>query len=138
VLVSGAYVASDLWDTPAATEADKQFAQRVLKYTWRTGHAAVTGRVKAVASPFPVFEGAWEFHTGLNPVAYAVESPDALEPADPNACTLMRYAENNLSAAIAYRGDWSTVVMGFPFEAIKTDGERDRLMAAVLTFFERP
>jgi hypothetical protein len=136
VFVSGAYVASDLWDTPAAIEADKQFAESVLKYTWRAGHAAVTGRVKAAASPFPEFEGTWEFHTEHNPEAYAVESPDAIEPAGRDACTLMRYSENNLSAAVAYRGDYRTCVMGFPFEAIKTDGERDRLMAAILTFFD--
>lgn len=134
IFVSGAYVASDLWDNENPLDADKQFAADVLKYTWRVGHAAVEGKVKAVASPFPVFSGEYEFYTVLNSKAYAVESPDGLEPAGENSCTLFRYSENNISAGVAHDGDYRTCVFGFPFEAIKDGRERDKLMSGILAF----
>lgn len=135
IFVSGAYVASDLWDSGnPPLEADTKFATDVLKYTWRAGHASVEGKVKAVASPFPVFSGNYEFHSILNPKAYAVESPDALEPAGENSYTLFRYSENNMSAGIAYDGDYRTCVLGFPLEAVKDEKGRDKLMSDILSF----
>lgn len=47
----------------------------------------------------------------------------------------MRYPENNLSAGVAYEGAYKTLVLGFPFEAIRTEAEREALMNAVLAFF---
>jgi hypothetical protein len=134
IFVSGAYVASDLWDTENPLEEDKQFATDVLKYKWRVGHAAVEGKVKAVTSPFPVFSGDYEFYTKLNPVAYAVESPDALEPEGANSYTIFRYSENNISAGIAYAGNYKACALGFPFEAIKNEKGRDKLMSDILSF----
>ena len=37
--------------------------------------------------------------------------------------------------ATADQGDYKTFVLGFPFESIRTDSEREALMNAVLTFF---
>jgi len=134
IFVSGAYVASDLWDTPEANDEDKRFAKDVLKYKWRVGRAAVEGKVKSVASPYPVISGKYEFHTKLNPDFYAVESPDAVEPSGDNSYAVFRYSENNLSAGVAYKDKYKTVVLGFPFEAIKDVGKRDELMKAILSF----
>ncbi|MDR2683344.1 MAG: xanthan lyase [Dysgonamonadaceae bacterium] len=134
LFVSGAYVASDLWDNPFVKPSDQQFAREILKYQWRTGHAAVTGEVKAVFSPFPSFEGDYQFHSRLNTDFYAVESPDALEPAGEGSYTVFRYSENNLSAGVAFSGDYKVCVLGFPFEAIRESGERDRLMQHILDF----
>jgi hypothetical protein len=135
IFVSGAYVGSDLWEAEEPLDADKQFATDVLKYSLRTGHAAVTGKARSVASPFPVFEGAVEFHSKLNPEWYAVESPDAIEPAGEGAYTQFRYSENNLSAGIVYEGPYRTCVLGFPFEVIKEREQRDILMKSILSFF---
>jgi hypothetical protein len=137
IFVSGAYVGSDLWEAEEPLDADKQFATDVLKYTLRTGHAAVTGKARAVASPFPVFNGDVEFHTKLNPEWYAVESPDAIEPAGEGAYTQFRYSENNLSAGIVYEGAYRTCVLGFPFEVIKERKQRDILMASILSFLSK-
>ena len=68
-------------------------------------------------------------------VRCASYEPDAIEPATKDAHTVMRYSENNLSAGVAYQGDYKTFVLGFPFESIRTDSEREALMNAVLTFF---
>ena len=61
-----------------------------------------------------------------------VESPDALEPSCPEAQTVMRYTENNLSAAVAYKGKYATYIMGVPFETIQTEAERNALMKNII------
>ncbi len=137
IFISGAFVASDLWDNPnvESLDSDKDFAQNILKYKWRVGRAATEGRVKAVTSPFIDFQEHFEFYNQLNPESYVVESPDAIEPADENAATIYRYSENNLSAAVAYKGDYRTCVLGFPFESLKQNESRDNLMKMILNFF---
>ena len=137
IIVSGAFVGTDLWDNRLATpeEADKKFATDVLKYKWRVGQAALKGKVKSVASPFPLLTGNYTYHNELNEESYVVEAPDAIEPASKDAYTVMRYSENNLSAGVAYQGDYKTYIMGFPFETIRTEAERETLMKAILTFF---
>lgn len=137
IFVSGAYVGTDLWDNRLATaeEGDKKFATEVLKYKWRAGQAAITGKVKSVASPFAALAGNYSYHSELNPDSYVVESPDAIEPVGKEAYTVMRYSENNLSAGVAYSGAYKTCVLGFPFESVRTEAERDALMKAILMFF---
>lgn len=136
LFISGAYVATDLWDNGISVQSDKEFAMNVLKYKWRTGQAAITGKVKSVASPFAQLNGKYDFFSELNSESYAVESPDALEPADKDSYTVFRYSENNLSAGVAYSGDYKSCVLGFPFESLKTSSQREQLMKSVLDFFE--
>ena len=136
IFISGAYVATDLWDNINAKQGDKDFAKQILKYQWRVGQAATEGRVKTVASPFPMFIGKYEYFNTLNSESYVVESPDGIEPAGDNAYTVFRYSENNLSAGVVYQGKYKTCVLGFPFESIKSMGDRDQLMKSVLSFFE--
>ena len=140
IFVSGAYVGTDLWDNrlAPANEEDKKFATEVLKYKWRAGQAALTGKVNCVASPFPSLVGDYTYYNKPNSNMYVVESPDAIEPAVKEAYTVMRYPENNLSAGVAYRGAYKTCVLGFPFESIRTAEERACLMNAILTFFDTP
>lgn len=138
IFVSGSYVGTDLWDNRLipAKEEDKKFAMEVLKYKWRVGQAATMGKVKCVASPFPVLSGNYTYNNELSSDSYIVESPDAIEPATKEAYTVMRYSENNLSAGVAYEGDYKTCVLGFPFESLRTAEERECLMNAILTFFD--
>jgi N-acetylmuramoyl-L-alanine amidase len=134
IFVSGSYIGSDLWDNGQVKEADKQFAQNTLKYKWRTGHAAVTGKVKSVFSPFLQLTGDYQFYNQLNPIMYAVDSPDAIEPADENSHTILRYSENNISAGVAYSGNYKTCVLGFPFETISDETLRNQFMQGLLEF----
>jgi hypothetical protein len=76
----------------------------------------------------------FSFNTGIDPCIYTVEGADALEPADSTATTLIRYAENNMSAAIAYEGDYRIVAMGFPFETISDQSVRDLVMRKTIAF----
>lgn len=137
LLVSGAYVGSDLWESDT-TGASKEFAANTLKFKLRTGRAAVRGSVRSVASPYKTLKGDYDYNHELNGDCYVVESPDAIEPAADGAFTVFRYAENNLSAGVAYKGAYKVCTLGFPFETVLTDERRDSLMRGILEFFEQP
>ena len=77
------------------------------------------------------------YANALNAEQYIVESPDAIEPADSTGFTVMRYPENNISAAIASQGSYKTFVMGFPFESITQAFSREKLMKTIVDFFMR-
>lgn len=139
IFVSGAYVATDLWDNGDVNETDKRFANEILHYTWRTGQASVSGQVKPAASPFPAFDTLHvEYHNTLNENCYAVESPDGIEPFGKGSYTIQRYGENNIGAGIFYRGQrYNTCILGYPFETIKTEKQRNELMNAILSSFDQ-
>lgn len=140
--VSGAYVATDLWDNPNSSpevaKADQEFATSVLGYHWRVGQASVTGEAYEVPCRFRQFKGGkFDFYNTLNSECYAVESPDSFYAADSKTgCTMMRYSENNLVAGTACAFPaYRTVIVGFPFETIRSDEGRNELMEQILKFF---
>ena len=143
IFVSGAFVATDLWDNPHSSkevaEADQKFATEVLGYHWRVGQASVTGEAYQVPTRFKAFTGGdYDFSAQLNADCYAVESPDSFYASSKKGCTFMRYTENNLVAGTALNNDglFQSVVIGFPFETIKTESQRTNLMKQVLDFFQ--
>lgn len=135
LFVSGAYVATDLWDNGVSIAEDVKFAKDILKYKWRTGQAAIEGSVKSVSSPFAMIKGDYTYYNKPNSQSYVVESPDAIEPSGDDSYTVLRYSENNLSAGVAYQGSYKTFVMGFPFESINSKKQRNELMVGILSFF---
>ena len=133
IIVSGAFVGTDLWDNPRAKKVDRDWAQNILKYKWRNNYGGVTGQVKTVASPFESITGNYTYYNELNSESYVVENPDAIEPADKSAYTVFRYTENNLSAGTFYKGQtYSTCVLGFPIESIKGQHNRNMLVKGIL------
>ncbi|MDA3872201.1 MAG: fibronectin type III domain-containing protein [Candidatus Marinimicrobia bacterium] len=130
IFISGAYIGSDLNDS-----LTNLFANKVLKYKWRTDHAVNNGDVHSVDSSFNSV-GNIEFNSKLNDKIYKVESPDGIEPADSStAKTIFRYSQNNVSAGVGYNGNYKTVILGFPFETIINEKSRDQLMESVFDFF---
>jgi hypothetical protein len=141
VLLTGAYVGSDLWDNAAGNddEAGKSFVKDVLGFEGLHGRASLDGTISAVDSPEMRLSspGAWTFVSKLNDKQYAVESPDAIRASDSRGFTWMRYGENGLPAAIASdRGSYRTVVMGFPLEAVTTTQERTSLMSRIMDYLK--
>ncbi len=132
VFMSGAYVGTDL--VMASDTAMAGMVKRTLHFFPRTGHAVRTGGVASTDMASPDFTGRLEFNAGKTDRIYAAESPDAIEPADKQSFTAFRYTENNTSAAVIHRGDVRTVVMGFPFETIILQSDRDALMKQILDF----
>ena len=141
VFVSGAFVASDLWDNsladPESLKADQEFATKVLGYHWRVDQASVTGEAFECPSRFHAFgRESFDFYSELNDECYVVESPDSFYPADARGETIIRYSENNLIGGIAMADEkYRTVVIGFPFETIKSEESRNSLMQQILNFF---
>ena len=136
VLISGAYVGSDMVETAKPLREDRSFIENVLKYKFRTSQASITGNVNIVSSPYKSFKKKdLMYFDQPNSTSYYVESPDAIEPAGEGSFTICRYAENNSSAAVAYSGAYKTCCFGFPFETIKSEKNRAKLMESVLSFF---
>ena len=133
IIVSGAFVGTDLWDNKFADKDDQKWAQEVLKYKWRNNRGAVTGRIKSVPSPFEYIAGNYKYYNKLNSEGYVVENPDAIEPSNSEAFTIFRYSENNLSAGVLYKGDnYSTCILGFPIESIIGEKDRSDLIKGIL------
>lgn len=138
LFVSGAYVASDNWLSLNASKADKQFVKDVLHIEWRADRAAQDGNLKAVYAPNAQFSGNYQFVQHLNEDIYAVESPDAIVPVGDNAYTVVRYSQNNNSAAVAYSGaDYRAIVCGFPFETLATPEMQQQFMLQILEFLTK-
>ncbi|MDP4238714.1 MAG: xanthan lyase [Bacteroidota bacterium] len=136
LLVSGAFIGSDMCEPEKPNPNDRFFVENILKYKFRTSQASVSGNVKIVNSPIRSFKkGDLCYFDQPNQVSYSVESPDAIEPVGEGCFTICRYAENNLSAAVAYSGIYKTCSFGFPFETLQSEKDRDRLMESILLFF---
>lgn len=136
LLVSGAYVGSDLCANKPANHPDVVFAKKVLKFNWITDHAARTGQVYASANDFQLVEMPLGFNTELGAATYAVEAPDAIQNVE-DSRTVLRYVENQFGAATAFKKDYRVVVLAFPFESILSQSGRDQLMQAILNFFKK-
>jgi hypothetical protein len=134
IFMSGAYVGSDMI-VPGDSAAIK-FSRSYLHFLPRTGHAVRTGEIYATDYSKPAFNGTFNFNTGLSESIYQVEAPDAVEPSGRGAICSFRYSENNSSAGIAFRGDYKTVILGFPFETITGEEQRNLLMKQILDYFK--
>ncbi len=138
MFLSGAYVATDLQNSPSATSMGRDFARDVFGFEWRTDHAAVTGAVSEVRSRFFSDFSGGKFLFGLvsGGAPYEVASPDALYPYSPTSgATVMRYDENQTPAAVAYvSASHRTISLGFPFESICSRRSRDVLMKQILNY----
>jgi len=135
LIVSGAYIASDLYDGKSSNRDDKLFAENTLKIKFRTSKASVSGAVKIVSSPFKAFQKFnFEYYDTPNVISYYLESSDAIEPSSDGGYTFCRFTENNLSAGVAYSGKYKICTLGFPLETIKNDKDREKLFCSLLTF----
>ena len=66
---------------------------------------------------------------------YSVESPDGILPSGKNGITILKYTDNNMSAAVASdMGTYRSVVAGFPLETVEDATVRNLLMKNVLNY----
>jgi hypothetical protein len=133
VMISGAYIGTDMVEN--SDSAAIQFAADVLHYIWRSNHSTTRGSVLATDHGRSVFPPRVEFNTEFGPETYRVESPDAVEPAGNGAFRICRYESGSTTAGVAYNGVYKTVVLGFPFETIVAETDRNEIMRRVLEFF---
>lgn len=138
LFASGAYIATDLWDNPLceSEKEDCDFATKVLHYRWRAHQAVRRSGVRTVRSPYSEPGIRFDWFDSLNDTCYVVEAPDAIEPDGEGAHTILRYEENNTSAAVAFRNEkYATFLLGVPFETLHTQEQRNNLMQMVLRHF---
>jgi len=133
IFLSGAYLGTDLYSDKDSTEI--QFANNILKFKLKTGHAVKTGKVFSVSNTFLPIKNSFEFNTTLNDSIYKVEAPDELGEINGSE-VLLRYKENNFSAAVGYKDKYGVVSFGFPFETILGDNQRALIMKSVLNYLE--
>lgn len=142
LLVTGSYIGTDLFDNPYSDsdrrEDDGRFARNILGIEWRQSDSSVEGEAREVSGRFPQFHSGLkvQFYQELNSENYAVESPESFAPAWPErGCPILRYTENGFTAGTASAlPSHRVVVIGFPFETIKSEAARDALMKSVLGF----
>ena len=133
LFASGSYVATDLWAADASGEG-RDFAGEVLHIGSDGNSASQRGRVQVMTAHPGFSRGEYRFNTEYGRDRYLVETADALHPVGGGAFAVMRYVDNGRTAAVACDAGSRTFVAGFPFEAILSDVQRDRLMGDVLRF----
>lgn len=124
LFVSGAYVGSDM----SGTQGNREFTEKILKYGYQSSTTdkssnRINGLGRTITIP-----------RAPNETSYAVPAPDCIVPVD-TAFPVFTYVPGNQSAGIAYKGNYRTFVLGFPFESIQSEADRATIMAGILGFF---
>ena len=147
ILISGAYIGTDVWDSiypvtkdSLLQEETKKFVRNVLGYKW----AAVSGSKKgqAVFNRNKFIQGpqgmCLNICNKINPYQYSVESPDGIAPASDRSHTILRYSDSGISAGVCYeKQNYRTVCFGFPIEALENEIEIDNIISITLDYFNR-
>ena len=135
LFISGSYIASDVFLANNLDSIKVDFLKNKLKFVLASDHAVKVGKVLNIANSFLPKDYEFKFVTEMNDKIYNAEAPDALKPVN-GGQTLLRYNENYYSAATGYKGNYSVVAFGFPFETIKNNDDRNTIMKAILNYFE--
>lgn len=124
LFVSGAYVGSDM----SGTQGNREFTEKILKYGYQSSLTDKTSnRINGLGRTITI-------PRLPNENSYAVTTPDCIVPVAP-AFPVFVYSPGNQSAGIAYKGNYRTFVLGFPFESIQSETDRASIMAGILGFF---
>ena len=147
LLVSGAYIASDSRDRiydftiDAATDKnelapERKFTEDILKIDWICNKGGASGVVRGAQSPYK-FSSTRKYNlfTSPNPWRYWVESPEGFW-AQKGAFTVLKYNDSGNGAAVAYKGDYRSLAVGFPIECLSTQEEINFFMKEALTFLK--
>ena len=128
LIVSGQYVASDLYDSRSSMD-DRKFAEEVLGVSAPASDERQSGAIRILSGK------SIRYSSSLNKDRYIVEKPDVLIPAE-NADTkeILTFSESGLRAGqIVECGRGRTAVISVPIEAINDDAERDALVKDILS-----
>ena len=139
LVVSGENIGSDL-----SIVDDKLLKKRVeslLHYTHMSDNASNTGKLEAIANSLHCFGKQGEiyhFHTDPNQDVYLSKHPDGIVPKGSGACAVMRYKENQLNAAVAYKADkYRSCIFGFPIECLTSQTQINAIIKQIIQFFEK-
>lgn len=132
LFVSGAHIGEDAYVTNPSDDA-KLFLNEVLRVRYKKSHACSTGKLEGVTSKDVLIVGNFHYCTKPDGLTYEVESVDALSPAQSDACSVMRYVDSGLVAAVTSKANhFTTFVCGFPFESMEDEDQRNGLMHQIV------
>ena len=145
MLISGAYIGTDIWDQvfPVRTDSlfraeSQRFAEKVLGYRWITSNASPNGLIRPVRNP--LLKSAMEISDVWNTpngICYSVESQDGIAPASAGAYSIFRYADSGISAGTGYKAEgYRTICLGFPVETLKYKSDINEIIRLSLDFFK--
>lgn len=129
LFVSGSYLLSDLRE-----EEGQAFVSEVLHCLPESRLETHRNKLRVTASKGNFRRGDYRFNDELCEEHYKVERVEEIRPADDKSHTVLRYVDNQGSAMVISDEGNRTAVMGFPFESITEEAERDRLMGDILNF----
>lgn len=134
LLVSGAYLASDLYESGMAS--DSLFLREVLKLKLQQGNYEPWGKVSMYSDDFRYLnlKDSFNYHSTPNKESYHLERPDFLQAIDNESFVIGRFGSSAYAAGVAYSGSYKTCSLSVPFETIKQEEARNRLMKSILSF----
>lgn len=135
LLLSGSYMFDDLWHSPLSSDTSRSFSRDILHAEFGGSMATRRGVVESIAKSYGL-RTRLSFNMELSPDIYCVESPEVVRPAN-GAVTILRYAGSSTSAAVAYipdanRPHGGVVILGFPFETILDEDQREQTMQQIV------
>jgi len=121
ILASGSFLGSDMQQPE-----EQRFINDLLKINYSTINPFTPKEdIKGLGMEFPIYRT-------LNAKHYAATHPEILDPGEGAICA-MQYADGT-SAAVGYKGTYSTFTMGFPYECIKEPKTQDLIMQGILSY----
>ena len=124
LMASGSYVGADM----ISDLKDEAFTSEVLHYRWEgplPSHTA--NQIRGMRSKAEIKRSADRY-------GYGVTKPDVISPVG-RASTLFTYTESSLPAGVGFKDrNSATITLGFPFESVTSEKERDRIMKSILTY----
>ena len=145
ILVSGAYIGTDLQDSIYPIQKDstscsmaEKFAAEVLGYRFVTNQASRKGKVIPVVNNLRLQTEAVQIVTEPNSETYCIESPDGIAPAATTGHIIYRYADSGISAGVASeRNGYRCIALGFPIEALTEPEMIDSIIETSLEYFRK-
>ena len=124
LFTSGSYVGADM----ISDLSDEAFASELLHYRWEGPLPSHTAKqIRGMRSKA-------EIKRSADMYGYGVTKPDVISPVG-RASTLFTYTESSLPAGVGFKDrTCATITLGFPFESVTSQKERDRIMKSILSY----
>lgn len=148
LVVSGAYIATDIWSRLYPISADQEFiktsiefAQKVLGYKYNGNYGSRSGGIKMISGgplKWTPDNDDIQIYNKPNRKFYCVENPDAMTAASKSARVIARYSDSGAPAGIVYQGNgYKCVSYGFPLETLQNHDHLTSIMSATLKYLEK-
>ena len=124
LICSGSYVGADM----ISDLNDESFTADILHYRWEGPLPSKDDNlIKGMRSKT-------EIRRNADTQGYGVTKPDVISPVG-RASTLFTYTDSKLPAGVGYKDrTHGSLTLGFPFESVESERERDRIMKAVIKY----